>query len=827
MMFNPGRKIKNKISCWCLLAIAVFFIVPSYAQSVNTGSVAGVVKDEDGAPIGGATVSAENTDFLAITDDKGKFTLTLPVGKYAIVCSFVGYKDGRKESNIRAEKSESANFLLVKDDDKSMSEVVVQGMTKKRNLETQGFAVAMIETKEASVRNLTTNELLDRSVGVRVRQNGGIGSRVEYNLNGMTGSTVGLFIDGIEISTYGSSFNLNNIPPSMIERIEVYKGVLPSHLTGDYVGGAINVVMKKDASQNNITAAVSYGSFNTFQSDIGGIYRHKKTGFSTRVSGFYTYTDNSFTTWGRSTTYVDYQGIVTRPFRAKRFNNTYKSIGGRFEFGFTDVKWADQFFLGYNVSDTYSEIPHGTTMATPYVGRFTEFQAHVASLNYNKKDLFVKGLALNVNAVYSSRSTYLQDTVGWAYNWDGTIREIIQYGERVKLKTSGGGQQGAKTITRVDRQIMNARTNLGYTIYAGHRVSLNHKLERTGRDDNDLLNPINKDLVTVSTITKNIVSFNYEAQTLKNRLRTNVLVKYTANKTNQVRPEIVNEGGVNKLVRHNQNGFDDNWGYGATVSYQLIDKLFIIASTENSYVMPTEEQLYGHPENNILPNLDLSPEKNINYNLGFRYGMLEFGKHKLSFYANAFWRNGFNKITREAVDSVQTENDADIQTTRFINLGKTQSRGFETEIIYIYNNRLNASFNVSRFNALYKRETDANGAKDDRYNLQIPNEPFFTINTNIQYRINNVFQKRSILNVYYNTGYVAAFATVWRKPSWSVTPSQFAHDIGASYRFPNEKLVVSIDVKNLLNAELYDNFAVQKPGRGIYLKLNYTINKFL
>lgn len=127
----------------------------------------------------------------------------------------------------------------------NLKSVIVKGKPKKQKLETSGFAVAIIETKEASLRNLTTNELLDRSVGVRVRQNGGIGSNVEYNLNGMSGSAIGMFIDGIEISTFGSSFNLNNIPPAMIERIEVYKGILPSHLTGDYVGGAINVVLKK------------------------------------------------------------------------------------------------------------------------------------------------------------------------------------------------------------------------------------------------------------------------------------------------------------------------------------------------------------------------------------------------------------------------------------------------------------------------------------------------------------------------------------------------------------------------------------------------------
>src|SRR5690606_14075610 len=91
-----------------------------------------------------------------------------------------------------------------------------------------------------------------------------------------TGRSIGLFIDGIEISTYGSSFNLNNIPPALIDRIEVYKGVLPSHLSGDLLGGAINIVLKKGAAANNLSAAISYGSFNTLQADFSGQYRNPK-----------------------------------------------------------------------------------------------------------------------------------------------------------------------------------------------------------------------------------------------------------------------------------------------------------------------------------------------------------------------------------------------------------------------------------------------------------------------------------------------------------------------------------------------------------------------
>jgi outer membrane cobalamin receptor len=127
--------------------------------------------------------------------------------------------------------------------------------------------------------------MLDRTVGIRVRQNGGLGSAVNYNLNGMSGNSVRIFIDGISISTYGESFSLNSIPPALIERIEVYKGVIPAHLADDALGGAINVILKK-GGMNNLSASVSYGSFNTFQTNFNASFREEKTGFTVKALAF-------------------------------------------------------------------------------------------------------------------------------------------------------------------------------------------------------------------------------------------------------------------------------------------------------------------------------------------------------------------------------------------------------------------------------------------------------------------------------------------------------------------------------------------------------------
>ena len=68
----------------------------------------------------------------------------------------------------------------------------------------------------------------------------------------------------------------------MAERVEVYKGVLPVNLGADALGGAVNIVSRRDA--NYLDATYSFGSFNTHKVSVNGAYTHLKTGFTVRAN---------------------------------------------------------------------------------------------------------------------------------------------------------------------------------------------------------------------------------------------------------------------------------------------------------------------------------------------------------------------------------------------------------------------------------------------------------------------------------------------------------------------------------------------------------------
>lgn len=800
------------------LYLISFFFLSCYASAQTSAAlpvatVKGKIHFEGGDGVEHVTVRLRNSKTATMSDAKGSFELSnVPYGPQEILITSVEIQP--RTVKLHVSKSSHHLAVLVNKAILDLSEVQVTHRTEKKEIETQGFAVNVIETKDVATRNFQTNEMLDRTVGVRVRQNGGLGSAVAYNLNGMSGESVRIFIDGIPISTYGASFSLNSIPPALIERIEVYKGVIPAHLSDDALGGAINVILKKGMS-NNLTGSVSYGSFNTLQANVSGTHRSAKSGLTVKASGFYNYSDNDYEVWGKFVRNILPNGRYDYV-RARRFNDAYRSAGGQIELGFTDVKWADQFFIGYNGSSDYKEVQHGTYMSIPYKGRFTESEAHVFSLNYRKKNFMVKGLELTISGMSSMRKQVVVDTVKWNYNWYGE-RSVGLDGRPILRPT--GAQQGAPTINHINRNVSTFRAGVNYDLHKNHRFVINHIYYNIDRDQQDFMrSAVEREFIGTRNLAKNITSVAYELKALDSKLRANVFGKYYQQKIDRMDPVLVENNRRENRTSSNKT----TTGYGAALSYAIIPNLYLLTSAERAVRLPSENEVFGSPGENIVENFGIRPEISDNLNVGFRAGTYTSGLHKYNFALSGFIRDTRDKIVQRVNPRL---NDA-VQTDPFENLGKTKSIGFEVEGNYIYNNNLTIGLSASKFNSVFNMQYDPNGREYDYYGRQLPNEPFFTINSTIQYSFKNVLTPNSRLNVYYGFRFVERFYTTWMIIEDFRTPRQYIQDLGASYMFPNKRFIVSVDAKNMFDRQAYDNFAVQKPGRAFYLKLNYTINNF-
>lgn len=110
-------------------------------QQVNTITVKGVVKDKNGDPIVGATVTEKgNTKNGAITDIDGNYSLRLPAGKI-ITVSYVGFKTAEFKAT-----SGHHNFLL-EEDLTDLNEVVVVGYGTQKKADVTS-SVASVKAKD-------------------------------------------------------------------------------------------------------------------------------------------------------------------------------------------------------------------------------------------------------------------------------------------------------------------------------------------------------------------------------------------------------------------------------------------------------------------------------------------------------------------------------------------------------------------------------------------------------------------------------------------------------------------------------------------------------
>lgn len=159
----------------------------------------------------------------------------------------------------------------------TLSSVEVYGKTQTQKVKEGAFAVNALDIKPIvnSLNNL--NDLVNRTTGIKVREEGGVGSDFDLSINGMSGNSIRYFLDGIPLDTKGSGVSLANLPVNIIDRIEIYKGVVPASLGTDALGGAINIITKQE-KKNYLDVSYGIGSFHTHKADLNALFVEPRTG---------------------------------------------------------------------------------------------------------------------------------------------------------------------------------------------------------------------------------------------------------------------------------------------------------------------------------------------------------------------------------------------------------------------------------------------------------------------------------------------------------------------------------------------------------------------
>lgn len=776
--------------------------------------VSGVVRSLSGEPIEMVQVYVREASLGAITDEKGVYHLNLPVGEYELAFSHLNYESTVLQIVVKPGVNTIPDVKL-KDNPVMLDGVVVTG-NRANALEKKGFAVNVIETQALAVQSVQVNEILDRTAGVRIRQDGGMGSKVNYNINGLSGNSIKIFIDGVPASNYGPSFSLSSIPSALIERIEIYKGVVPGYLSEDALGGAINIILKQ-RRKKSLTTSYSAGSFNTHQWNAAGSYRWNN-GFTIDASAFYNYSDNNYKVWGKDITFTDtdtWQKIESKGKKVTRFHDAYQSTGGKINIGFTDVKWADQFLLGAVLSQAYKEIQNGATMQVVYGDRHSRRKSDVFTLDYNKKNFLLEGLSLKIDASYSFLHRQTIDTVGIQHDWLGPI---MKDGDYLYYRYAGevGAEAGGRKTAAIDKDYATmVRGSLSYHINENHGFFTNYMFNDFRRKVSDEFQPAALQvLANTRDLQKNIIAFTYENIAFSGRLRTNLFYKHYFQTVVSNEPKLQNNeyelNQYRKNINHN--------GFGATFSFALTPDLYLLASAEKALRLPSANELFGNGSDNSLAALTLKPESSLNANLGINYSFKVNSIHSFNINSSVYLRD-----TR---DMIRATLNGQYSFTYAENLENVFTRGIDAEFAYNYAEKVDFRFNISKFDVLFNTQFDQKGDPYNFYRMQIKNEPSFKFNGQAAYFFHSLLQCGSKTSIYGNISYVNGFYRNWANvgsKNRDYIPEQYPVDFGTSHTFPQKKWVLSLDAKNIFDQQVFDNFGLQKPGRALYAKITYFI----
>lgn len=784
------KKIRGLFLSFLLLLISIS------AFSQHKTMISGKVLSTEKTTVDFATVYLKGTNYGGTTNEEGIYHLQAPAGEYTLVVSAIGYKTVEKPVKLMRGERTKMN-VVISPQATELDEVVVvsNGVTR---LKRSAFNAVALDTKALQNSTQNLSEALAQAPGMKIRESGGVGSDMQLMMDGFTGKHIKIFIDGVPQEGVGSSFGLNNIPVNYAERIEVYKGVVPVGFGTDAIGGVINIFTKKNRNKWFLDASYSYGSFNTHKSyvNFGQTFR---SGLTYEINVFHNYSDNNY--------YVDTPvkdfttGAINKKKieHVKRFHDTYHNEAVIGKIGFVDKKWADRLMFGFTYSHMYKDIQTGVRQEVVFGGKYRKGYSIMPSLDYRKRDFFVRGLDVVLTANYNKNMTNNVDTSSYEYNWRGEMRPLRMPGEQ------------SYQNTRSDNNNWNGTLTANYRIGKAHTFTFNHVINAFRRSNQSLLNEDSEANAIPKETRKNISGLSYRLMPTEH-WNLSVFGKYY----NQfIAGPVATSSAQDDYIRTTNSV--SAMGYGAAGTYFILKSLQAKLSYEKAYRLPTNEEMFGD-EDLETGDISLRPENSDNVNLNLSYNET-FGKHSVYVEGGLIYRNTKDYIQRNISDLSGGKYGA-----TYVNHGRVETKGYNISVRYGFANWVSVGGNFTQMNVRDNVKTVTSGTNQESltYGARMPNLPYQFANSDVTFYWRNLWKKGNTLSVTYDNLYMHSFplySEAVGSESEFVVPTQFSHNLTLSYGIQNGRYNISFECRNLTNEKLYDNFSLQKAGRAFYGKV--------
>ena len=760
-----------------------------YAQQVAT--VKGRISAGE-EPIVGAVVQLKELKKYAVADAQGNFSLLVPYRKasYTFIIESMGYKT-QEQTLIVAQPVVVLNVAM-EEEITALTGITVEAITPIKQVEKSAYNVAAIDATKLTHLNSNAADMLAKASGVKVRETGGVGAESQINLNGFTGQHVRTFVDGVPISR-ASSFQIGNIPTELIDRIEIYKGVVPVTFGSDALGGAVNIVTRRSNAQY-ANLSYTFGSFNTHKSTLNvGVPLTDNIGIE--LNAYQNYSDNSYKVL---THYLDLtKGIYSKDKQwFKRFHDRYHNEVIIGKVNIFKEPWADKLSFSLNYNQEYKQIQNANLMQIVFGGKYQTSYTYSTGIEYEKKNL-LKGLSFSVVGRYDLTTTNVVDEENRIYSWDGSYRIKPTKGEAMYQNTVFEGKTAY------------VAAHLDYWLSEKHFLQLTHTFSHYYRlTKSQLFTPFSSDADFMDRINqKNITGLSYK-YVPNDQWTVLAFGKYYAAKVTG--PAVVSGHGY-LSVYEDHTERTNALGVGIGSSYEFSKELLAKLSYEKSYRLPNDRELFGDGDLEIGAN-QLRPEhsENLNVNLSWQP---ETNGHAL------LAEGGF--ALRHIQDYI-IRNVASTGAATSKNHGKVLTLGGDFTLRYFYQKTFSVGGNLSYMDMRNRERKNTNGADSVTYGDRVPNMPYLFGSADATYTFDSLLTQDDGLTLGYNLAYTHEFFLSWQSEGAKITvPTQLSHDLSLTYTAPRNKYTLSVEVKNFTDALLYDNYSLQKAGRAFYVKASY------
>lgn len=777
------------------IILTLFSLLSPAAASAKSLRLSGTVFDTAGEPLPYATVAVVKTGRGCATDDEGRYQLTLVPGKYTVEVSAVGYNSEKREINLQ--RDTELNFTL-EENSLMLEGVNVYGKTSGKRLSEGAYTVNAIELKADINKIARLNDIVDRSAGVKVRREGGAGSDYDLSINGLSGNSIRYFIDGVPLDTKGTDFNLDNIPVNTVERIELYKGVVPSYLSSDALGGAVNIVTRRQ-QKNFLDFSYGIGSFHTHNADLTGKIYIPKTKIAILPTVSFNYSKNDYKMKGVEVWDEKADKYIFTDKR--RFHDDYRSLFTQLEAGVNDVSWADMFFVGGSFTTVDKDIQTGAMQNKVYGKATKNSHSWNVAARYTKRwDRL--NTRLNVSHTWDHSETV--DTAFRKYSWDGT------------WLPSGGNELNnrARTIRVYRRPLTVVNAGADYDFNEHHNLAFNYMLNRRGNKRTDEVDKTFEPSNDV--VTKQILSLTYSQSFFDERWQTSYFVKDYINAMSIRQSDNVTITGADLIDTHATKSY---WGAGFGSRFTVREPFSAKASYEHSVRLPLSRELLGNGTT-VYPNLALSPETSNNYNIGV-FGTWQIDSDNLLSYE----ANGFIRHVQHYIRATISERDGMMQ---YVNEPAIDIKGFDAEVSYLWRNALQVSVNASWSDARDLKRFKSDGNPSATYKNRVPNRPWMFANAQASYTLRNLIGRGDRLRAGCDFQWIHWYYLNWEAygaaSSKAKIPTQKITDIFVTYSFRDDRYNLTLECNNLFDRLAYDNYMLQKPGRAFYAKFRLFLN---